>query len=87
MLGKVTSIEKEHKAMEEAKVGEEVCIEITQPEDKQQYMIGRHFNHEDQLVSEITRDSLNALKEWFPEFCSEPANFKLLLALKKLFNV
>lgn len=86
-IGRITSIEKEHKALEEAVAGDEVCIEIFLSEDKQQYMVGRHFNHEDQLVSHITRDSLNALKEWFPEVCSEPLIFKLLLRLKKLFNV
>lgn len=83
----MTSIEKDHKPIEEAVAGDEVCIEIAQPEDKQQFMVGRHFNHEDQLVSQITRDSLNALKEWFPEVCSEPDNFKLLLKLKKLFVI
>jgi len=86
-IGKVTSLEKDHKPVDEAKVGDEVCIEITQPEDKQQYMVGRHFTHEDQLVSHMTSDSLKALKEWFPEICTEPDIFKFLLKLKKLFNI
>jgi hypothetical protein len=38
-------------------------------------------------MSLLTRDSLNALKEWFPEVCSEPEIFRLLLKLKKLFVI
>jgi len=38
-------------------------------------------------VSQITRESLDALKEWFPEACREPLTFKLLMDLKKQFNL
>ena len=58
-LGKVTSIQKNHKEINEAKLREEVCIRIS-GESNAAY--GRHFTHSDQLISEISRDSVNQLK-------------------------
>eukprot|EP01126_Amoeba_proteus_P034745 TRINITY_DN3473_c0_g2_i12.p1 TRINITY_DN3473_c0_g2~~TRINITY_DN3473_c0_g2_i12.p1 ORF type:complete len:366 (-),score=97.10 TRINITY_DN3473_c0_g2_i12:106-1203(-) len=86
-LGKITKIERDHKTLEEAREGEDVCVEITQSEDKQQYMFGRQFDHEDELYSKITRESLDALRDWFPEVCKEKEIYKLLLKLKKVFSI
>jgi len=87
LLGKVVDIQRDKKPVEEGRMGEDVCVEILAPEDEKQFMIGRHFDEHDLLVSELTRESLNSLKEWFPEFCSEPDHFRLLMDLKKQFNL
>lgn len=53
-LGTITGIQKDHLDLQEAKAGEDVCIEITQPPEKQQYMIGRHFEATDLLYSKVS---------------------------------
>jgi len=86
-LGFVVGIEKDHVALEEAKEGEDVCIEIKQAEDKQQYMFGRQFDEKDELISKLTRESMAALVKFYPDVCEVKANFKLLKKLKKLFSI
>ena len=61
-LGRVTSIQKNNKELDEAKVRDEVCIRIKN-EDKIGF--GRHFTHSDQLISKITRESIDELKTNF----------------------
>ena len=63
-LGKVISIQKNHKEFDEAKKREEVCIRIKN-ESNIQY--GRQFTFADRLISEITRESIDELKENFRE--------------------
>jgi len=58
-LGTVASIEKDKKTKESIREGE-VAIKI-EPRG-QSYTFGRQFNHEHQLVSKLTRDSIDALK-------------------------
>jgi translation initiation factor 5B len=61
-LGRVTSIQKNNKELDEAKVRDEVCIRIKN-EDKIGF--GRHFTHSDKLISKITRESIDELKTNF----------------------
>jgi len=58
-LGKVTSIQKNNKELNEAKLREEVCIRIS---CESNVAYGRHFSHSDQLISKISRESVNELK-------------------------
>jgi translation initiation factor 5B len=58
-LGKVISIQKNHKEFDEAKKRDEVCIRIKN-ESNIQY--GRQFTFADKLISEITRESIDELK-------------------------
>lgn len=86
-LGVVTSIEKDHNQLEEAKQGEDVCIEIVQSPSKQQYMFGRQFDETDELVSKLTRESMGALIRFYPDVCVKKDVYKLLMKLKKNFNI
>jgi translation initiation factor 5B len=61
-LGRVISIRKKEKDVNEAKVRDEVCIRIKN-DDGVGY--GRHFTHSDQLISQITRESIDELKTNF----------------------
>ncbi len=62
LLGTVTSIEKEKKDLEEAKVNDEVCIRISHED----YLIyGRHFNEKDKIVSKVTAESIKLLGKYF----------------------
>jgi translation initiation factor 5B len=84
-LGRIVSAERDHKPVEEVKTGDEAAISIVAADGAQKYLYGRHFTHTDELVSRITRTSLEALKEHYTEFCKQPANFKLLKRLKTAF--
>lgn len=49
-------------------------------------MFGRHFDEKDDLVSRITRQSIDAIKENFREDL-EKEDITLLAKLKKLFTI
>jgi len=86
-IGRITDIQREHASVEEALAGEDVAVSITQPEDKQQYMYERHFNADDELVSKITRESIDAMKENFKDILMQPHIFRLVKELKKFFSI
>eukprot|EP01115_Flamella_aegyptia_P011733 TRINITY_DN55_c0_g1_i2.p1 TRINITY_DN55_c0_g1~~TRINITY_DN55_c0_g1_i2.p1 ORF type:complete len:1001 (-),score=301.93 TRINITY_DN55_c0_g1_i2:28-3030(-) len=84
-LGKVTSIELNHKAQEKAKKGTSVAIKIEVPTGEQQKAFGRHFDQEDELVSKISRQSVDLLKANFREEVDKE-DVHLLKKLKDLFE-
>ena len=53
-LGVVTSIESNHKAVESARKGQEVCIKIEPIPGEAPKMFGRHFDEKDFLVSKVS---------------------------------
>jgi translation initiation factor 5B len=54
--------------------------------DEMQKMFGRHFDMEDELVSRITRQSIDLLKENYRDDLSTE-EWKLVVKLKKLFEI
>ncbi|KAL0322856.1 UNVERIFIED_CONTAM: Eukaryotic translation initiation factor 5B [Sesamum angustifolium] len=86
-IGRIASIENNHKPVDYAKKGQKVAIKIigSNPEE-QQKMFGRHFEIEDELVSKISRNSLDALKEHYADDLSVEEK-RLLFKLKKLFKI
>jgi translation initiation factor 5B len=71
-LGKVTSIELNHKAREVVKKGEPaVAIKIECPQYETPKFIGRHFMEKDNIVSHITRNSIDVLKSTFRDDVSK----------------
>nr|CAD7256843.1 unnamed protein product [Timema shepardi] len=55
-LGVVTSIESNHKNVESARKGQEVCIKIEPVPGEAPKMFGRHFDEKDFLISKRSRD-------------------------------
>lgn len=53
-LGMVTSIEYNHKSVESARKGQEVCIKIEPVPGEAPKMFGRHFEAKDFLVSKVS---------------------------------
>lgn len=49
----MTSIESNHKAVESARKGQEVCIKIEPIPGEAPKMFGRHFDEKDFLVSKV----------------------------------
>ena len=53
MAGRVTSIEVNHKPIDKAPTGQEVCIKIDPTPGEAPKMFGRHFDESDLLVSKV----------------------------------
>lgn len=52
-IGTVSSIERNHEQVDLAKTGDEVCVKIENTTGEAPKLYGRHFNHEDALVSRV----------------------------------
>ncbi|KAK6923409.1 Translation initiation factor IF- 2, domain 3 [Dillenia turbinata] len=62
-IGKIASIENNHKPVDRAKKGDKVAIKIIgSSSEEQQRSFGRHFDIDDELVSQISRRSIDVLK-------------------------
>ncbi|MCH93235.1 eukaryotic translation initiation factor 5B-like, partial [Trifolium medium] len=62
-IGRIASIENNHKPVDYAKKGQKVAIKIVgSNSEEQQKMFGRHFEIDDELVSHISRRSIDILK-------------------------
>ncbi|XP_075056257.1 eukaryotic translation initiation factor 5B isoform X2 [Mixophyes fleayi] len=85
-IGIVTSIEINHKPVDLAKKGQEVCIKIEPIPGDSPKMFGRHFEATDHLVSKINRQSIDALKNWFRDEMSK-TDWQLIVELKKVFEI
>ncbi|KAF5467756.1 hypothetical protein F2P56_011974 [Juglans regia] len=86
-IGRISSIENNHKPVDIAKKGQKVAIKIlgTNPEE-QQKMFGRHFELDDELVSHISRKSIDVLKANYRDDLSIE-EWKLVVKLKTLFKI
>lgn len=85
-LGVVTSIEYNHKSVETARKGQEVCIKIESVPGEAPKMFGRHFDEKDFLVSKISRQSIDACKDYFRDDLHK-TDWQLMVELKKLFQI
>lgn len=86
MIGKVTSIEHDHKQVTISKKGEDCAIKIEQVVGGQEFYYGRHFDHNDALVSKLTRESIDLLKANFKDEM-EADDWKLVKKLKPVFGI
>lgn len=84
-LGVVTSMEFDHKPLELAHPGQEVCIKID-PMGGDKKLLGRHFQVTDKIISRISRESIDAVKAYFKEDLKK-SDWKLMLKLKNLFEI
>ncbi|KAL6160561.1 eukaryotic translation initiation factor 5B [Exserohilum turcicum] len=83
-LGRVTSIERDHKPMQICKKGQpSVAVKI---EANSQPMYGRHLEESDTLYSAVSRKSIDTLKEFFRSDVSQE-EWKLIVQLKQLFDI
>jgi translation initiation factor 5B len=84
-IGKVTSIENNHREVTSAKKGTSVAIRITN-ESNPTIMYGRQFDHTHVLVSRISRESIDALKQFFRDEMTN-ADWLLVQKLMPVFNI
>uniref|UniRef100_H2ZBR2 Eukaryotic translation initiation factor 5B n=1 Tax=Ciona savignyi TaxID=51511 RepID=H2ZBR2_CIOSA len=85
-VGIVASMEFNHKPVDVARKPQEVCIKVEGTPGEAPKMVGRHFTEKDLLLSKVTRDSINALKDWFREDMTKN-DWQLIIELKKLFEI
>jgi translation initiation factor 5B len=84
VLGRVTSMELNHKKMEIAKKGSpSIAIKIEGPN---QPLYGRHLDEKDVLYSHISRVTIDTLKKFYREEVAKE-DWHLMVNLKKIFNV
>ncbi|GJN15388.1 hypothetical protein PR202_gb02298 [Eleusine coracana subsp. coracana] len=93
-IGKIASIEINHKQVDMATKGQKVAIKIIgNNSDEQQRSFGRHFDMEDELVSHISRRSIDILKQNYrasPKFHFDDLSmddWKLVVKLKTILKV
>ncbi|CAK8573394.1 unnamed protein product [Lathyrus sativus] len=86
-IGRIASIENNHKPVDYAKKGQKVAIKIVgSNSEEQQKMFGRHFEIDDELVSHISRRSIDVLKSDYRDELSNE-EWKLVVKLKSLFRI
>ena len=85
-IGKITTIEVNHKTMESARKGQEVCIKIEHFGADAPKLYGRHFDYTDLLVSRVTRESIDVVKEYFRDDLQK-GDWQLMIELKKTFEI
>lgn len=87
-IGKIAGLEKEKgKPLQKAVAGDKVAmkIESTNPEEAAR-LYGRHFDHNDALISKISRESIDVLKAMFRDEMTKD-DWRLIIRLKKMFNI
>ncbi|VDO45971.1 unnamed protein product [Onchocerca flexuosa] len=85
-IGSVSSIERNHEQVEIARTGDEVCIKIENTTGEAPKLYGRHFTHQDTLVSRITRETIDVCKAHFRNDLSK-ADWQLIVQLKKVLDI
>ncbi|KAK3137826.1 hypothetical protein QOZ80_5AG0360980 [Eleusine coracana subsp. coracana] len=86
-IGKIASIEINHKQVDVATKGQKVAIKIIgNNSDEQQRSFGRHFDMEDELVSHISRRSIDILKQNYRDDLSMD-DWKLVVKLKTILKI
>lgn len=88
-LGKITSLEINHKnqdIVKKSQAGGGVAVKIEHAVYQSAKMFGRHFDEKDELLSHITRPSIDVLKTSFKVDVSNE-EWLLIRALKPRFNI
>ncbi|CAF0917376.1 unnamed protein product [Adineta ricciae] len=85
-LGRIVSIELNHKPMEIARKGAEVCIKIDPVSGEAPKMFGRHFDESDILMSKVSRETIDVVKDHFRDDMQK-SDWQLMVDLKKIFNI
>ncbi|XP_012458702.1 eukaryotic translation initiation factor 5B [Gossypium raimondii] len=86
-IGRIASIENNHRPVDSAKKGQKVAIKIVGSNtEEQQKMYGRHFELEDELVSHISRRSIDILKANYRDDLTLD-EWRLVQRLKILFKI
>jgi len=84
-VGKVVSIQNNHREVTSAKKGTSVSIKLSN-EANPNITYGRQFDHTNSLYSKLSRASIDALKEYFKDEMTKE-DWTLVIRLKTVFNI
>ena len=82
-LGVIESIQKDKESKDEAKIGDEVCLRIS---NENHLTLGRQFDEKWDLFSSQSRDSIDNLKKYFREILNRE-DWKMVIEQKKIFSI
>lgn len=85
-IGILTGIQHNNKDVDSARKGDEVCVKIESVPGDAPKMFGRHFDADDMLCSRISRESIDACKDYFRDELQK-TDWQLMVELKKLFEI
>jgi len=88
-LGKITSLEINHKTFDivkKSQAGGGVAVKIEHAVYQSAKMFGRHFDEKDEILSHVTRQSIDVLKTSFKTDVSNE-EWLLIRALKLRFGI
>jgi len=85
-IGRIGSIERDHKDVKTARRGDNVCIKIEQSTAQNHITYGRHFDFNNKLYSKISRNSIDTLKEHFKDEMKKE-DWELIIGMKTLFKI
>lgn len=85
-IGRITGLQKNHEDVKEAKKGDEVAVKIEMEKGGQNIIVGRQFDQTHQIVSKLSRESINELKANFKEDLTDE-DWRLVIKLKKLLEI
>ncbi|PAV91845.1 hypothetical protein WR25_15603 [Diploscapter pachys] len=85
-IGTVSSIQRNHEEIPLAKTSDDVCIRIENTTGEAPKLYGRHFDYQDMLVSQISRESIDACKNYFRDDLSR-TDWQLIVELKKVLDI
>jgi translation initiation factor 5B len=83
ILGKVTSLQRNNKDIEIGDTYDELCIRLDNPLN---LTYGRQFTADNDVVSNITRNSIDVLKKDYRDMMTKQ-DWYLVIELKKLLNI
>lgn len=82
-LGIITSLQKNNEEIQQANEGDDVCIRFDNPEG---IVFGRHFNHNNKLISKLSRKSIDILKKDYRDKMSKK-DWEIVIELKNELNI
>lgn len=85
-IGVISCIEMNNNKIDCAKKGDEVCVKIEAKPGEFSKTYGKHFTHEDVLVSRISRQSIDICKEYFRNEL-QSSDWHLIVELKKILHI
>mmetsp|Transcript_7232 Transcript_7232/g.11613 ORF Transcript_7232/g.11613 Transcript_7232/m.11613 type:complete len:433 (+) Transcript_7232:185-1483(+) len=84
-IGRVTGIQNNNKEVTKAVKGDSVALQI-RDESNPTLTYGRQFDHKYPVYSKLSRESIDALKEFFKDEMGKE-DWKLVIKMKKVFNI
>ena len=86
ILGTIASLEANNRPVDFAKQGTDVCIKIENTNGEAPKLYGRHFDSTDLLISRLSRESIDALKDHFRDEMTK-TDWILVKEFKTVFRI